>query len=128
MPEPKQYLKKIKLPNEDIKWIKDAEAIHTDEIGDYLSDYLPLTGGDITGDVNVTGDVSITGNLTASNISLGDITEKTTAISNVLTKDESDSDKLKYHSTDNFLYEIGGIGEVSVDNNVLTYTIGRPTT
>lgn len=126
MPEPKQYLKKIKLPNNDIKWLRDDEAIHTDEIGDYLDDYLPLTGGDITGDVNITGDVSITGNLEASNISLGDITEKTTTISNVLTKDELDGDKLKYHSTDNFLYEIGGIGQVTVGNdNVVVYSLGK---
>lgn len=124
-PEAKQYLKKIKLPNNDIKWLRDDEAIHTDEIGDYLDDYLPLTGGDITGDVNITGDVSITGDLSATNISLGDITEKTTTISNVLTKDENDGNKMKYHSTDNFLEEIGGIGQVSVDNNnVLFYTIG----
>ena len=125
MPEPKQYLKKIKWPSNDVKWIRDDEAVHTDEIGDYLQDYLPLTGGDITGDVNIVGDVSITGDLSATNISLGDITEKTTAVSNVLTKDEQDSNKLKYHSTDDFLREIGGIGEVSVDNNVLVYTIGK---
>ena len=81
---------------------------------------------DITGDVNITGDVSITGNLEASNISLGDITEKTTTISNVLTKDELDGDKLKYHSTDNFLYEIGGIGQVTVGNdNVVVYSLGK---
>lgn len=125
MPEPKQYLKKIKLPSNDIKWIRDDEAVHTDEIGSYLDDYLPLTGGDITGDVNITGDVSITGNLSATNISLGDISEKTTTISNVLTKDEQDSNKLKYHSTEDFLEEIGGIGVVSVENNVLTYSLGK---
>ena len=123
MAEPKQYLKKIKLPNNDVKWIRDDEAVHTDEIGSYLSDYLPLTGGTITGPVTAT---TITvSDLSVTNLDLGDIPEKTITISNVLTKDEQDSNKLKYHSTDDFLEEIGGIGVVKVENNVLTYELGK---
>ena len=122
MPEQKRYIKRIKLPNETTpRYLYDEEAIHEDEIDSYLADYLPLTGG------NVTGDVSITGTLSASTISLGDIPEMTTPVSNVLTKDTEDNNKLKYHSTDEFLREIGGIGVVSVENNVLTYTVGTTT-
>lgn len=124
MADPKQYLKKIKLPSNEIKWIRDDEAIHADEIGDYLDDYLPLTGGTITGPV--TASTITVGDLTVTNLDLGDIPEITTTISNVLTKDEDDGDKLKYHSTDNFLYEIGGIGKVSVDNNnTVIYSLGK---
>ena len=124
MADPKRYLKKVKLPNDsEILWIRDADAVHTDEIDSYLSDYLPLTGGTITGPVTAT---TITvSDLSVTNLDLGDIPEITTTISNVLTKDEDDDDKLKYHSTDNFLEEIGGIGVVSVENNVLTYTLGK---
>ena len=124
MADPKRYLKKVKLPNDsEILWIRDADAVHTDEISSYLSDYLPLTGGTITGPVTAT---TITvSELSVTNLDLGDIPEITTTISNVLTKDEDDDDKLKYHSTDNFLEEIGGIGVVSVENNVLTYTLGK---
>ena len=119
MPENKSYIKKIKLTNGDIKYLRDEEAVHSSELESILDDYLPKSGGDITGDVNITGDVSITGGLT-----LPDITEKTTTISNVLTKDSDDS--VKYHSTDNFLQEIGGIGKVSVDNNnTVIYTVGK---
>lgn len=102
MADPKRYLKKVKLPNDsEILWIRDADAVHTDEIDSYLSDYLPLTGGTITGPVTAT---TITvGDLSVTNLDLGDIPEITTTISNVLTKDEDDNDKLKYHSTDNFL-------------------------
>lgn len=124
MADPKKYLKKVKLPNDsDIRWIRDAEAVHTDEIDSYLSDYLPLTGGTITGPL--TANTITVGDLSVTNLDLGDIPEITTTISNVLTKDEDDDDKLKYHSTENFLEEIGGIGVVSVENNVLTYTLGK---
>lgn len=120
MPDVKQYIKKIKLVNGDIRYIRDEEAVHSDELETALADYLPLTGGEIT------GDVTINGNLSAATISLGDITAKTTTISNVLTRDEEDSNKLKYHSTDNFLYEIGGIGQVTVDNNnTVIYSLGK---
>jgi len=121
MPENKSYIKKIKLTNGDIKYLRDEEAVHSSELESILDDYLTKSGGDITGDVNITGDVSITGGLTLPGIS-----EKTTSISNVLTKDEQDSDKLKYHSTDNFLEEIGGIGKVTVNNdNVVIYELGK---
>lgn len=124
MSEPKQYLKKIKLPNNDIKYIRDEDAVHTDEIGSYLADYLPLTGGTVTGPV--TASTITVGDLSVTNLDLGDIPEITTTISNVLTKDEQDSDKLKYHSTENFLYEIGGIGQVSVNNNnIVVYSLGK---
>lgn len=134
MTDPKKYLKKVKLPNDsDIRWIRDAEAVHTDEIDSYLSDYLPLTGGTITGPLTAT---TITANtitattitvsdLSVTNLDLGDIPAITTPISNVLTKDEDDDDKLKYHSTENFLEEIGGIGVVKVEDNVLTYELGK---
>ena len=124
MADPKRYLKKVKLPNDsEILWIRDADAVHTDEIDSYLSDYLPLTGGTITGPVTAT---TITvSDLSVTNLDLGDIPEITTTISNVLTKDEDDNDKLKYHSTDDFLEEIGGIGVIKVENNVLTYELGK---
>ena len=120
MSDVKQYIKKIKLVNGDIKYIRDEEAVHTDELETALADYLPLTGGDITGDVNISGSLS------AATISLGDIPELTTPVSNVLTKDDDDNDKLKYHSTANFLEEIGGIGQVTVDNNnTVIYGLGK---
>ena len=129
MADPKKYLKKVKLPNDsDIRWIRDAEAVHTDEIDSYLSDYLPLTGGTITGPLTattITANTITVSDLSVTNLDLGDIPAITTPISNVLTKDEDDDDKLKYHSTENFLYEIGGIGVVKVENNVLTYELGQ---
>lgn len=129
MADPKRYLKKVKLPNDsEILWIRDADAVHTDEIDSYLSDYLPLTGGTITGPVTattITANTITVGDLSVTNLDLGDIPEITTTISNVLTKDEDDNDKLKYHSTENFLEEIGGIGVVKVENNVLTYELGK---
>ena len=129
MADPKKYLKKVKLPNDsDIRWIRDAEAVHTDEIDSYLSDYLPLTGGTITGPLTattITANTITVSDLSVTNLDLGDIPAITTPISNVLTKDEDDDDKLKYHSTENFLYEIGGIGVVKVENNVLTYELGK---
>ena len=127
MPEIKKYIKRIMLPSETIaRYIYDEDAIHTNQIGNYLKDYLPINGGTITGDLTVENDVTIEGTLTASTISLENIEELTTPVSNILTKDEDDNNKLKYHPTNNLLYEIGGIGKVEVDNhNTVIYSLGK---
>ena len=105
MPDQKQYISKVKMADGTVYWIKDAAI---------AGNYLPLTGGELTGDITLkdttTGDTNITltteGDIIAKSLKLEDIDEKTAAVSNVLTLDDDDS--IKFHSTDDFLSEIGG--------------------
>ena len=105
MPDQKQYISKVKMADGTVYWIKDAAV---------AGNYLPLTGGELTGDITLkdptTGDTNITltteGDIIAKSLKLEDIDEKTAAVSNVLTLDDDDS--IKFHSTDDFLSEIGG--------------------
>ncbi len=120
----KQYISKIKV-GDQIYWVKDAEGRSE------LENYLPLTGGEISGDVafvdSSTGDTNITistdGSITAKSLILEDIQEITTVIPNVLTLDETD-DSIKYHSTDNFLAEIGGYS-AKAEQGLLTLKLGK---
>ena len=117
------YISKIKVGNQ-IYWVKDIEA-RTE-----MENYLPLTGGEVSGDITIidptSGDskvvISNDGSITAKNLILEDIQEKTTTIPNVLTLD--DDDKIKYHSTDNFLAEIGGYS-AKAEPGLLTLKLGK---
>lgn len=123
MADNKQYISKIKVGNQ-IYWVKDIGA-RSD-----MENYLPLTGGEVSGDITLTdpnsGDTKVTistdGSITAQNLILEDIQEKTTTISNVLTLD--DDDTIKYHSTDNFLAEIGGYS-AKAEQGLLTLKLGK---
>lgn len=117
----KRYLTKIQMTDGTIYWIKDADAAH--------GDYLPLAGGELSGDVSFvdpdSGDTNVTistdGSITAQSLKLEDIQEITTTISNVLTVDD---DEIKYHSTDNFLSEIGGYS-AKVESEQLKLKLGK---
>ena len=122
----KQYLSKVKVAGQ-VYWIKDIEA--RDEIVAIKDDYLPLAGGDLSGDVafkdangNTNVTISTDGSITAKNLILEDIQEKTTTIPNVLTLDTDDT--IKYHSTDNFLAEIGGYS-AKAEPGLLTLKLGK---
>lgn len=114
MANDKNYLSKIQMPDGTVYWIKDSEA---------RSDYLPLAGGELSGDVSFvdpsTGDTNVTistdGSITAKSLKLEDIQEITTVIPNVLTLDD---DEIKYHSTDDFLSEIGGYSAKVADQQL----------
>ena len=122
MADNKQYISKIKVGNQ-IYWVKDADA-RSD-----IQNYLPLTGGEVSGDITITdpnsGDekivISTDGSITAQNLILEDIQEITTPIPNVLTLDD---DTIKYHSTDNFLEEIGGYS-AKAEQGLLTLKLGK---
>lgn len=117
------YISKIKVGNQ-IYWVKDIEARAE------MENYLPLTGGEVSGDITIidptSGDTNVVisndGSITAKNLILEDIQEKTNNISNVLTLD--DDDKIKYHSTDNFLAEIGGYS-AKAEPGLLTLKLGK---
>jgi len=117
------YISKIKVGNQ-IYWVKDIEARAE------MENYLPLTGGEVSGDITIidptSGDTNVVisndGSITAKNLILEDIQEKTTTIPNVLTLD--DDDKIKYHSTDNFLAEIGGYS-AKAEPGLLTLKLGK---
>lgn len=117
------YISKIKVGNQ-IYWVKDIEA-RTE-----MENYLPLTGGEVSGDITIidptSGDpkvvISNDGSITAKNLILEDIQEKTTTIPNVLTLDTDDT--IKYHSTDNFLAEIGGYS-AKAEPGLLTLKLGK---
>lgn len=122
MPD-KNYISKIKVGNQ-IYWVKDSDARSE------MDNYLPLTGGEVSGDITLidpnSGDekviISNDGSITAQNLILEDIQEITTTISNVLTLDNDD--KIKYHSTDNFLAEIGGYS-AKAEPGLLTLKLGK---
>ena len=122
MPD-KKYVSKVKVGNQ-IYWVKDIDA-RSD-----MENYLPLAGGEVSGDITLkdpdSGDtkvtISVDGSITAQNLVLEDIQEKTTTIPNVLTLD--DDDKIKYHSTDNFLAEIGGYS-AKAEPGLLTLKLGK---
>lgn len=124
MADNKQYISKIKVGNQ-IYWVKDIDA-RSD-----MGNYLPLAGGEVSGDITLkdpnSGDTNVTistdGSITAQNLILEDIQEITTTIPNVLTLDESD-DSIKYHSTDNFLAEIGGYS-AKAEQGLLTLKLGK---
>lgn len=117
------YISKIKVGNQ-IYWVKDIEA-RTE-----MENYLPLTGGEVSGDITIidptSGDANVVisndGSITAKNLILEDIQEKTTTIPNVLTLDTDDT--IKYHSTDNFLAEIGGYS-AKAEPGLLTLKLGK---
>lgn len=117
------YISKIKVGNQ-IYWVKDIEA-RTE-----MENYLPLTGGEVSGDITIidptSGDTNVVisnnGSITAKNLILEDIQEKTTTIPNVLTLDTDDT--IKYHSTDNFLAEIGGYS-AKAEPGLLTLKLGK---
>ena len=121
MPDQKQYISKVKMADGTVYWIKDAAV---------AGNYLPLTGGELTGDITLkdttTGDTNITltteGDIIAKSLKLEDIDEKTAAVSNVLTLDDDDS--IKFHSTDDFLSEIGGYS-AKVQNEQLKLKLGK---
>jgi hypothetical protein len=122
----KKYLSKVKV-GDQIYWVKDTEA--RDEVASIKNDYLPLTGGDLSGDVafkdandNTNVIISTDGSITAKTLILEDIQEKTTTIPNVLTLDNDDT--IKYHSTDNFLAEIGGYS-AKAEQGLLTLKLGK---
>lgn len=122
----KNYLSKVKVGNQ-IYWVKDIEA--REEVAAIKDDYLPLTGGDLSGDVafkdsngNTNVTISTDGSITAKNLILEDIQEKSNVISNVLTLDIDN--KIKYHSTDNFLAEIGGYS-AKAETGILTLKLGK---
>lgn len=117
------YISKIKVGNQ-IYWVKDIEARAE------MENYLPLTGGEVSGDITIidptSGDTNVVisndGSITAKNLILEDIQEKTTTIPNVLTLDTDDT--IKYHSTDNFLAEIGGYS-AKAEPGLLTLKLGK---
>ena len=122
------YISKIQVGGQTY-WVKDSEVRSS------LKNYLPLSGGDLSGNITLidssTGATNIIisndGNITAQNLKLEDVQEITTPISNVLTLDEND--EIKYHPTENLLAELGGIGNVSVNSsNTVVYTVGTITT
>lgn len=122
MPD-KKYVSKVKVGNQ-IYWVKDIDA-RSD-----MENYLPLAGGEVSGDITLkdpdSGDtkvtISVDGSITAQNLVLEDIQEKTTTIPNVLTLDNDDT--IKYHSTDNFLAEIGGYS-AQAEPGLLTLKLGK---
>lgn len=122
MPD-KKYVSKVKVGNQ-IYWVKDIDA-RSD-----MENYLPLAGGEVSGDITLkdpdSGDtkvtISVDGSITAQNLVLEDIQEKTTTIPNVLTLDTDDT--IKYHSTDNFLVEIGGYS-AKAEPGLLTLKLGK---
>lgn len=117
------YISKVKVGNQ-IYWVKDIDA-RSD-----MENYLPLAGGEVSGDITLkdpdSGDtkvtISVDGSITAQNLVLEDIQEKTTTIPNVLTLDTDDT--IKYHSTDNFLAEIGGYS-AKAEPGLLTLKLGK---
>lgn len=76
MPET-QYIKKVTLPDGSSYMIKDAGAPRTED----LDDYLPLTGGTLTGDLTVETDVEV------NTLTIDSITSESNTPDNVLISD-----------------------------------------
>ena len=105
-----KYIKKIKLDNGDVYYLYDTGAPRASD----LNNYLPLTGGTITGNLSV--DQKITAG-TLKVVSIEFITETPT---NVLVQDANGN--IKKRSTDDLLNDIGGIS-YSMDDSTGTLSL-----
>jgi len=109
-----KYIKKIILTNNDVYYVYDVGAPRKSD----LNDYLPLTGGTITG--NLTIDEQLyAGTLKVKTIEYQDI-----ATDNVLI--QSADGTVKKRSVDKLLEDIGGCSySMDTSSGVLSFKIGK---
>lgn len=118
MADDKKYIKKIKLSdangNEQIRYVYDCGAPRQEE----LNNYLPLTGG------TVTGNLTIDQQLQAGTLKIISIEYQSDATDNVLIQ-KADGTIMK-RSTENLLEDIGGCS-YSMDDSTgtLSFKIGK---
>lgn len=115
MPDNNQkFIKRIKLTDGSVHYVYDVNAPRLSD----LDNYLPLTGGTITG--NLTVDEK----LHAGSIQIDTIEFQESAVTSVLTIDSNGN--LKQRSANNLLEDIGGCS-YSMDSasGALSFKIGR---
>lgn len=107
-----KYIKKIKLDDGSVYFIYDADAPRKAD----LDNYLPLSGGTITGNLSV-DELITTGKLKVQSIEY-----LSTSTDNVLIQDADGT--IKKRSTDNLLADIGGFS-CSANDGVLSFKLGK---
>lgn len=113
----KKYIKKIKLSDGSLYYICDSEAARETA----LNDYLPLTGGTITGSLTIE-QICKTNNLYILQTTNLPYEEKPT---NVLIKDET-TGEIKTRDINYLLEDIGGISyEMDEENSILSLKYGK---
>lgn len=113
----KKYIKKIKLSDGSLYYVCDSEAARATA----LNDYLPLTGGTITGSLTIQ-QICRTNNLYILQTTNLPYEEKPT---NVLIKDET-TGEIKTRDINYLLEDIGGISyEMDEENSILSLKYGR---
>lgn len=112
-----KYIKKIKLNDGTSYYVYDVGAPRTSD----LNNYLPLTGGTITG--NLTVDQQ----LMAGSLKVTSIEYQSTTTDNVLI--QSADGTIKKRSVDNLLEDIGGCSyAISSSTGTLSFKVGKQTT
>lgn len=118
----KKYIKKIKLSDGSVHYLYDTGAARAEQLGNYL----PLTGGSLTGNLQV-GDTLIAntdGSFSVGTVTVTSIELESNSPSYVVTTD--DTGELKKRSTDVLLEDIGGCSYVmDTTNGILKLKTGK---
>lgn len=116
MAETKKYIKKIKLSDNNIYYVCDSEAARASA----LLDYLPLTGGTITGEIDIQNICKVN-NLYILQTTELPYEDKPT---NVLVQ-KSNGEIVK-RDINYLLEDVGGISySMDEENSILTLKIGK---
>lgn len=116
MADSKNYIEKIKFTDGSVYYVYDAEAPRTSD----LDNYLPTTGGTITG--NLTVDTMIA----AGELVVERIEWQEEATDNVLIQTADGT--IKKRSADNLLEDIGGCSyNIDPEAEELSFKVGKQT-
>lgn len=114
MADEKKRIKKLKLGDGSIYYLYDMDAAR----GADLENYLELSGGTITGDVNVDAV------LKAKQLTVTQLDDRNLAVTNVLTQGVNGA--IEKRAADKLLEDIGGISYSMDDSTgVLSFKYGK---
>lgn len=114
MPDTEKFIKKIKLTDGSVYYLYDANAPRISD----LENYLPLTGGTVTGNLKVDEQIH------AGTLKVDTITYQSTTTDNVLI--QAADGTIKKRSADNLLEDIGGCSySMNGTTGTLSFKIGK---
>ena len=109
------YIKKIKLDNNQVYYVYDVNAPRIED----LNNYLPITGG------NITGDLEVDGQLKAGSLNVTSIEYMSSADPDSVLVQAADG-SIQKRSVNNLLEDIGGASySYDATTETLSFKIGK---